>query len=460
MTNNLTFNDKIGVLDPEGKHPNPLTGEPYSDEYKKLGKIWSTYPTYLKAKDILSSIANNQVTIVISQTGSGKSLLVPKLALHYFNYNARIAMTLPKRIITLSAATFNAKTLDVPLGKDIGYQYKGSPKEMANSSNKIIYMTDGILTMKFVNDPTLSEYNVIIIDEAHERRIQIDLILLFLKNLLLSGKRPDLRVIIMSATIDPDKHKQYMSGISTNVINIGGLPNHGITTHFLDNPTKSYMTEGLKLIDGLIGKGIKRDILFFITSSNEALQACKTIRPKYPKVYCIEVYADMDKNLKIYVESRDKFLEIGNYEQRLIISTNVAESSLTIDGLKYVIDSGYELYSYFDPNYIGQVLEKRLISKAQALQRRGRVGRTEAGVCFTLLTEAQFNALEPYPAPDIIRQDITMDILKIMQLTDTKTFDSATIMLNQLMDPPTKDYVNVSYDLFKLYKIIAELWIN
>ncbi|QGR54099.1 hrpa-like helicase [Moumouvirus maliensis] len=453
-TNRLTFEDKIGVLDPTGTQTNPLTGEPYSDNYKNLASVWSTYPVYFQSENILRALNENQVIFLSVGTGGGKTALTPKLALHFTNYKGRIAITLPKRIVALSAATYSAETLDVKLGTSVGYVYKGSDKSMLNEKNHLIYMTDGYLVMEFVKDPTLSKYNIIIIDEAHERRVQIDLLMLFLKNILLSGKRPDLKVIIMSATINGPKYQNYFAGIKSEIINISGQPNYPIEVHFLDKPTDSYMHTGLELIETLIHENLRRDILFFITTSNEALQLCRNIRPNYPRVYCIEVYADMDKKLKIYAESRDKFLELGDYDQKLIMATNVAESSLTINGLKYVIDSGFELQSRFDPEVYGQILGKQLITQAQAIQRRGRVGRTEPGICYHLLTKDQFNNLELYPTPDILKQDITMDIIKIMQISDSKTFTEANNMLQQLMDPPKQSFINVAHDLFDMYKIV------
>ena len=454
MAITTNFENKIGVLDPGGLQLNPLTNEPYTDIYKILGKVWSSFPAFKKAADILTSIAENQITFIISGTGSGKTVLIPKFALHYLNYDGKIAITLPKRVVTLSAAAFAAKTLDVDLGRQVGYIYKGSPREVSNPNNKLVYMTDGTLIMKYVADPLLLEYNIIIIDEAHERKIQIDLILLFLKLLLQSGKRPDLRVIIMSATIDGKKYQKYFSGVSSQIINISGQPNHEIKTHFLDKPSKSYMADGLELIEELVAKYPTKDMLFFITTSNEAIQLCRTIRPAYPKVFCIEVFADMDKDLKLYAETRDKYLELGNYEQKLVMATNVAESSLTIDGLTFVIDSGYELYSSFDPEYFGGTLEKRLITKAQALQRRGRVGRTEPGICYHLLTKLQFEELENYPVPDILRQDITLDLIKIIRSSDEKTYNAGINIMNQLMDPPTKPYTDIAHQLLNMYAII------
>lgn len=450
---NMTEN-KIGILDPEGKHPNPLTNQEYSQNYLKLAQVWSTYPAFQKSKEILDSIKNNQLTFIISGTGSGKTVLIPKFALHYTNYQGKVGVTLPKKAVTVSAASFAAKTLDVELGEQVGYVHKGSDKKMINDKNKIVYMTDGVLIMKFIKDPLLTDYKVIIIDEAHERKIQIDVLMLFLKNILQSGKRPDLRVIIMSATIDGEKYQKYFSGIKSEIIQISGKPNYEITTYFLERPSMSYLVDGMKIIDKLVQTENKKDILFFITTSNEALQMCRNIRPKYPKVYCIEVYANMDKNLQIYAESRDKYLELGNYDQKIVMATNVAESSLTIDGLKYVIDSGYELYSYFDPDVCGQILEKRLITKAQALQRRGRVGRTEPGICYHLLTKMQFDSLGEYPAPDILKQDITMNMLQIIKMTDGKNFSDGLQLMNQLMDPPQKSYVQLAHDIFQLYHII------
>nr|WBF70613.1 hypothetical protein [Megavirus caiporensis] len=450
----LGFNDKIGILDPKGLKSNPLSDQAYSDNYKKLGKVWSSFAAFDKAKNILESIDKNQLIFIISEPGTGKTVLLPKLALHYNNYSGRIAITLPKRIVALSAATFSAKTLDVPLGTAVGYVYKGSDKKMLNDNNKLVYMTDGYLVMEFVKDPILSKYNVIIIDEAHERSVRIDLLMLFLKNILLSGKRPDLKVIIMSATINGKKYQQYFSGISSEIINLTGQPNHEITVHYLDKPSESYMNDGLELIENLIHQNLRKDMLFFITTSKEALQLCRSIRPNYPRVYCIEVYSDMEKSLRIYAETRDKYLELGNYDQKLVMATNVAESSLTIDGLTYVIDSGYELQNKFDPDVYGQVLEKKLITKAQAIQRRGRVGRTEPGICYHLMTKKQFNDLDEYPTPNILKEDITMDIVKIMQISDSKTIQEAQKMLGQLMDPPNEPNIQVAIDLFNMYNVV------
>ena len=452
---NKTFNDKIGILDPQGLQLNPLTETPYSDTYRDLAKTWSTYPTYLKAKEILESIQANQLTICKAGTGTGKTVILPKLALHYTSYQGKVGVTLPKRVVTLSAATFAATTLDVTLGKELGYIYKGAPKEMTQPSNKLIYMTDGSMIMKIVNDPELKEYRFVLIDEAHERKVQIDMLLLLLKKIML--KRPEFRVVVMSATIDSDKYQKYFGKeIKSNIINVTGKTNYEIKVNYLEYPIKTYISEGVKIIEDLRAKKQIEDLIFFITTSKEAMDLCKIIRPKYPSVFCVEVFSDMDKTLQIYAEDRNKYHELGKYDQKLVMATNVAESSLTIDGLKVVVDSGFELFSYYDPDSMSQVLEKRLISKAQALQRRGRVGRLEPGTCYHLLTKEQFDSLPEYPTPDILRQDLTIDTLKIIQLTPNKTYADGLKLLSELMDPPTPKQLNVVYDLFKLYKLIDD----
>uniref|UniRef100_A0A6C0C9X6 Helicase ATP-binding domain-containing protein n=1 Tax=viral metagenome TaxID=1070528 RepID=A0A6C0C9X6_9ZZZZ len=458
MSDHLGFSDKIGIMDPEGKNNNPLTQEPYSDRYRQLSvdpdKGWSFYPAYDKAKEILKSLHDNQLTLIISGTGSGKTVLLPKFALHYTNYKGKVAITLPKKSATASAAEFAALTLDVPIGNDIGYVHRGSPKEAISQNTKMIYMTDGTLVAKQIRDKYLSEYDVIIIDEAHERKVQIDFILLFLKGILESGKRPDLRVIIMSATIDGKKYQNYFSGIKSHIINISGKPNYDIDVKFLDHPITNYMKEGPLLIETLLNEGVKEDILFFITASEEAKKLCKMIRPKYPKVYCIEVFSDMDPKLRLYATDKNQYHELGNYDLKMVMATNVAESSLTIDGLKYVIDSCHEYHNSYDPYAMGYVMEKKLITEAQALQRRGRVGRTEPGTCYHLLTKKQFDALEKYPAPDILEQDITIDLLGIIKTTDDKSYFAGIESINKLMDVPKKKILEVAYDLYKLYHVI------
>ena len=169
MTSNKS---KIGIFDPDGKNKNPFNDKEYSDEYKVLAKMWSNLPAYKKGKDIVKEIEKNDIILVKSETGSGKSVLVPKFAIHTLDYKGLTVMTLPKKIITQATAEFAAKTLDVEIGEYVGYQYRG--ERMVSNKTNLLFSTDGSIISMIKKDPLLIDIDILIIDEAHERKIQID----------------------------------------------------------------------------------------------------------------------------------------------------------------------------------------------------------------------------------------------------------------------------------------------
>ena len=164
---------KIGILDPEGIEKNPLTGENYSENYKSLGKMWSNFPMYEKSQEIIQKIYDQQVILIVSSTGSGKTVITPKYALHALNYQAKIAITNPKRIPSAENAKFAAKTLDVELGGHVGYKYRGSPDGSSSQDTKLLYCTDGYVLARLQRDPMLMDYDVVIIDEARADRLSV-----------------------------------------------------------------------------------------------------------------------------------------------------------------------------------------------------------------------------------------------------------------------------------------------
>jgi len=173
--------DNIGVLDPLGKNINPLNNLAYSDTYKELGKVWSKFPVYKNVRQHITDIKNNQVILITASTGSGKSALLPRILMHTMGYKGRIVMTLPKQIITKSAAIYSSRTSDVKIGEHVGYQYKGSPKSAKSDKTNMLYSTDGSIVAMLIKDPLLTAFDSILVDELHERKIQIDFILMLLK---------------------------------------------------------------------------------------------------------------------------------------------------------------------------------------------------------------------------------------------------------------------------------------
>lgn len=466
------MNEKIGIMDPEGKNLNPLTNKPYSSEYKRLAKIWSKYPAYEKADEIIDKIKTNQVILVVAGTGTGKTVLTPKLALHALNYQSKIAICLPKQIIAKSAADFSAMTLDVAIGEEVGYQYRGSESDSKSNKTKLLYATDGTIVSKLINDPKLSEFNAVILDEAHERSIRIDLLLYLLRKTI--EMRPEFKFIIMSATVNADIFVSYFSKFKMTTVDIASKSNYPIESHYLTEPInpKEYLNKGYEILQEIIKKdNIKskgaHDILFFVASVNEANEICERINRDNLDGYCIEVYSGMDPEKEEIAKSKELYKNKTTKSRKIVIATPVAESSLTIDGLKYVIDSGYELSGYYDPDKEARVLEKKFVSQAQVRQRIGRSGRTESGIAYHLYTKEQYERMEEYPEPSIRTSNIYDECLRLLK--DTGSTEKLIETLSEFIEPPREKFIRsaivqlrdlkliTNEGITKLGKIIAEL---
>ena len=450
-------NKNIGILDPQGLNPNPLTGEPYSDRYKELAKKWSEFPAYDTAEDIIKTINENQVILVVSGTGSGKTVLIPKYALHSTNYKGRIAITLPKQIIAKSAAEFAAETLDVTIGKEIGYKFKGSDPKDIGSNPFLLYATDGTIVAKLISDPELKDLDMVIIDEAHERKIQIDFLLYLLRMIL--TKRPEFKLIIMSATIDSTLFKRYFSGYKYAEINVGGKTNFPIESKFSSSKAEQelYVDRGIKIIEEIEtnfkpNKDNKvEDILFFVCSKNETEDVKEQLQIKYPKYEIISVYSGITSEQQEKIKNKEK------NDRRILISTNVAESSLTVDGIKFVIDSGFEIYSYDEAKTGAKVIDKQLITKAQAIQRMGRAGRTKPGICYHLYTKDEFdNQMKKFPEPSIRTTNITSECLKLLHESSIKTITTLRKILSEFIEPPKDEYIDLAISNLKIYRTLND----
>jgi HrpA-like RNA helicase len=208
--------EERGVLDPDGKNDNPLTKTKYVNLYEDDTNVgsyidqaakWGSTPVYERREEILNAIYDNQVILLISGTGSGKTVMMPKFVLHVLNYEGVIAITNPKRLPAEENAKRSAQNLDVELGSAVGIKYRDSKREWMSDETKLIYCTDGILLAQMKSDPLLMDYDCVIIDEAHERALNIDLLLMLLKDVV--RKRPEFKVVIMSATINEQIFVDY-----------------------------------------------------------------------------------------------------------------------------------------------------------------------------------------------------------------------------------------------------------
>lgn len=474
---------KIGILDPFGENINPLTGKPYENmyvdaksfpnTYAGYAKLWSTYPVYEKRYEFIEEIKKNQVTLVISGTGSGKTVLTPKFALHALDYKGKIAVTIPRTGITRDAAEFAAKTLDVPLGKQVGYKFRGSDPKMAGKNPNLLYTTDGSLVARATgDDPLLEEFNCIIVDEAHERSVNIDFLLLILKEIV--KKRKDFKVIIMSATINANLFKNYFSEkeISFNVLDAGEATTHEITDiyakdDFPESQKRNYLQYVVEKVFEILSETDSGDILAFVLGDGDAKIACQDLRMKMKNIpknkdvqlFCADLSAktpDGDRNV-IVKEALYKELGENNggpFNRRVIFGSNAVESSITIDGLEYVVDCGFEYTDCYDPSQMVRYLTQKYITKAQVRQRRGRVGRSRPGTCYYLYSEKQYNTFKDYPLPAILKSDLSSDFLRMFNDDDVNTIQELIKKLKMLIEPPTNDIMAAGFRLLQALNVI------
>lgn len=433
-------NNNIGILDYEGKNINPLNNKEYSENYKILAKKWSKLPTYEKSKEILENIEEQNILLIQSGTGSGKSVIIPKLLLHHFNYEKKIIMILPKQILTKSGAEYASNTLDVKLGDEIGYKYKGEKKY--SDKTKLLYTTDGTLVSMLLKDPELKEYNGVVLDEAHERRTQTDFLLYLLKQVCTA--REDFKFIIMSATINKNVFTDYFFGMKFESMEISGKSNYNIESIFLKEPInqREYLEKGLEIINKILSESKTGDIIFFVPSIQETFQTCKKFIDSKKEV-CIEVFAGMNKQKEEIAIDAELYKKDGA-TRKIIIATNVAESSMTIDGIKYVVDSGYENYGYFNAEIESKVIEKRMISKAQIKQRMGRSGRTSEGICYHLYTKKDYDSTREYPEPAIQTSNIYSECLSLLNIEKINNIKNLKLVLRDFIEPPKEIYIDYS----------------
>lgn len=426
---NLKFD--IGIFDPTGLKINPLNQQSYTTQFKNLAKFWSNLPAYSMGKKIVESIISNDILLIKSGTGSGKTVTVPPFALHANNYKGKIIVTLPKKIITKKAAEFAAKILDVKLGEEIGYQFRG--ENLRSNKTRLLYSTDGSIISMIKSDPMLKSIDIIIIDEAHERKVNIDLLLYLIKNAIEmrnENKFKPLKLIIMSATINETIFESYFSKFKFEWLELMGTPNYPIESTYLEVPldlkSNEYLKKGKEIIDKIITKinlkdkkspYIDGDILFFVCSVSECDILAEELGQKYQDCFTMGLYSNFNSELEQYISNPEKFKELNpKFKRRLFISTNVAESSLTIDGIVYVIDSGLEISVSFKPETNINFMEKKFITQAQMIQRRGRAGRTKPGICYHLYTPKIQESCNKFPIPEIRSIDLKNTCLSLMKL--------------------------------------------
>lgn len=406
-------------------------------------------PVSARREEIAAAIQAHQVVIVSGETGSGKTTQLPKICLELGRGRKRmIGHTQPRRIAATSVANRIAEELNTEIGDWVGYQIRFSDKTSPHSAIKL--MTDGILLAETQRDPLLRRYDTIIIDEAHERSLNIDFLLGFLRQLL--TKRRDLKIIITSATIDAKQFAQHFAidGKPAPIIEVSGrlypveIRYRPILTDKVDETGENKNTEERDLNDGIIdavqecqrlGSG---DILVFLPGEREIREAAEVLRKQaWIGTEILPLYARLS-----HADQARIFKPQGN-ARRVVLATNVAETSLTVPGIRYVIDSGLARVKRYSWRNKVEQLRIEPISQASANQRAGRCGRVGPGVCIRLYDEADFKQRAPFTDPEILRSSLAAVILrmKALRLHDVESFP--------FVDPPSGRAIADGYQLLQ-----------
>ncbi|KAH8992446.1 P-loop containing nucleoside triphosphate hydrolase protein [Lactarius akahatsu] len=384
-------------------------------------------PIFKLRDSLLQAIRDHQVLIVVGDTGSGKTTQMTQyLAEDGFADKGRIGCTQPRRVAAMSVAKRVAEEVGCRLGQEVGYTIRF--EDCTSPETRIKYMTDGMLQRECLIDPDVSQYSVVMLDEAHERTIATDVLFGLLKKAI--KRRADLKLIVTSATLDAEKFSKYFFGCP--IFTIPGRT-YPVEVLYTKEPETDYLDASLITVMQIHLSEPPGDVLLFLTGQEEIDTACeilfermKALGPKVPELIILPIYSALPSEVQSRV-----FEPTPPGARKVVIATNVAETSLTIPGIYYVIDPGFAKQNAYDPRLGMDSLVVMPISQAQARQRSGRAGRTGPGKCYRLYTEAAYrNEMLPNSIPDIQRTNLahTILMLKAMGINDLLSFD--------FMDPP------------------------
>ncbi|HEV7139377.1 MAG TPA: ATP-dependent RNA helicase HrpA, partial [Steroidobacteraceae bacterium] len=390
-------------------------------------------PITAHREEILAALARHPAIVVCGATGSGKSTQLPKLCLEAGRGTAGlIGHTQPRRIAARALATRLAEELHTTVGGAVGYQVRFTDRTGPHMRVKL--MTDGILLQELEGDPELRRYDTLILDEAHERTLNIDLLLGVLKRLL--SRRADLRLIVTSATIDPGRLAEFFGGAP--VIEVSGR-SYPVEVRYRPLVADDEDAAELSLPDGIVAAvreldlrsaGAHADALVFLPGEKHIREAADALsKARLADTEVLPLHARLSAADQARIFQR-------HAQRRLILATNVAETSLTVPGIRYVIDSGLARISRYSPRGKVQRLHVERISRASADQRKGRCGREAAGICIRLYSEEDFAAREAFTPPEVLRTNLASVILRMaaLGLGDPESFP--------FLDPPDTRLIN------------------
>ncbi|KAN0078223.1 P-loop containing nucleoside triphosphate hydrolase protein [Tylopilus felleus] len=420
---------------------NPFTKVPHTPQYKKLLDTRKKLPLYAQMDAFYKMYNANQIIVMVGETGAGKTTQIPQFVTFSDLPHTKgkiVACTQPRRVAAMSVAKRVADEMDVQLGRQVGYSIRF--EDMTEPGTTFLkYMTDGMLLREAMNDPDLNRYSTIILDEAHERTLATDILMGLLKSL--AKRRPDLKIIIMSATLDVLKFQKYFSikeGSTAPLFKVPGRT-HPVEVFYTQEPEPDYVEAAIRTVLMIHRAEDPGDVLLFLTGEEEIEDACRKIKleaddlvnqdpESVGPIVCIPLYSSLppQQQQRIFDPAPPSQTPGGPPGRKVVISTNIAETSLTIDGIVYVVDPGFSKQKVYNPRIRVESLLVSPISKASAQQRAGRAGRTRPGKCFRLYTEKDFmSELEEQTHPEILRSNLANTVLELVKagVKDLVRFD-------------------------------------
>ncbi|KAI9262596.1 P-loop containing nucleoside triphosphate hydrolase protein [Helicostylum pulchrum] len=411
-------------------------------------------PVFKLRREILYVIEKYQTTIVVGQTGCGKTTQIPQYLMEagWAANGKQIACTQPRRIAATSVAQRVSEEMNCPLGSEVGYLIRFD--DQTSDRTKIKYMTDGMLFRETMIDPLLTKYSVIMIDEAHERSLYTDILIGVIKKI--QKKRSDLRVIISSATMDAEQFYRFFNHNSSRdktkdtatIISLEGRM-FPVDILYAEKPVENYIEQSIQTVFDIHTKEPAGDILVFLTGReeidtvvSEIYERGKTLPQNSLAVMPLPLYAGLTVEEQLQV-----FEATPKYTRKIIVSTNIAEASVTLEGIVYVIDSGFVKMRAYNPKTGMEALVVTPVSKASALQRAGRAGRVRAGKAFRLYTEETYNTLRDTSIPEIQRSNLAPVILQL------KALGIDNVLRFEFITPPPSELMTRALEL--LYSLKA-----
>lgn len=396
-------------------------------------------PAFAVRQEVLNVIRENNVVIIIGETGSGKTTQLTQY-LHEDGYTTygMVGCTQPRRVAAMSVAKRVSDEMGTVLGEEVGYAIRF--EDCTSGKTMIKYMTDGILLRESLREPDLDNYSAIIMDEAHERSLSTDVLFGILREIV--ARRTDLKLIVTSATMDATKFANFFGNVPTFTIPGRTFP---VDLFFSKCPVEDYVDAAVKQTLQIHLQQNEGDILIFMPGQEDIEVTCEVLQERLseidnaPQLLILPIYSQLPTDLQAKI-----FQKAEKGIRKCVVATNIAETSLTVDGIMYVVDSGYCKLKVYNPRIGMDALQIYPVSQANANQRSGRAGRTGPGQCFRLYTERQYkDELLVTTVPEIQRTNLANTVLLL------KSLDVQDLLQFHFMDPPPQD--NILNSLYQLW---------